>query len=128
MGLEDLVGGVLKGGTGDALLRAATDLVGSGAGLGGLVGLLRDKGLGDVADSWVGTGENKPVSSSQIADALGPDQVAQVAEQAGVSREEASSGLAEVLPKLVNELTPDGSIPGGDEIGAALGKLKGILG
>lgn len=128
MGLEDLVGGILKGGTGDALMRAATDMIGSGAGLGGLVGLLKEKGLGDVADSWVGTGDNEPVSPERLADAVGPDRVAELAERAGVSQEEASAGLADVLPKLVNELTPNGSIPGPDELGAALGRLKGLLG
>lgn len=128
MGIEDLVGAALKMGGGQAgLMRAVTGLIG-GAGLGGLVSKLTGGGLGDVVGSWVGKGDNKPVSPDQLKQALGDDTVRQVAQEAGVSEDEAAGGLAELLPNVVDQLTPDGEVPGDDDLAGTLGKLKGLLG
>lgn len=128
MGMEDLVGAALKMGGGQAgLMRAVTGLIGGG-GLAALVSKLSDSGLGDAVGSWVGKGENAPVSADQLKQALGDDTVRQVAEEAGVSEGEAAGGLAELLPKVVDQLTPDGEVPGADDLAGALGKLKGLLG
>jgi uncharacterized protein YidB (DUF937 family) len=81
---------------------------------GGLPGLLQsfhEKGLGDVFSSWVGTGQNLPISAEQIQSVLGSDQVKQLAAKAGISPDLAGSSLAQLLPTLVDKLTPNGQIP-----------------
>jgi len=80
-------------------------------GLSGLVQRFRDKGLGELVNSWVSTGPNLPTSSDQIQHALGNEQVQQFAAKAGISPDLASSKLAELLPLIVDKLTPDGQIP-----------------
>lgn len=81
---------------------------------GGLSGLLQnfhDKGLGGLAASWVGTGQNLPISADQIQNVLGSDQVKQLAAKAGISPDVASSALSQILPTLVDKLTPNGQVP-----------------
>lgn len=80
-------------------------------GLAGLVQSFRDKGLGDLVSSWVGAGQNSPVSSEQIQSALGSERLKQLAAKVGIAPETAASGLALVLPKLIDKLTPDGKVP-----------------
>lgn len=81
---------------------------------GGLSGLLQnfhDKGLGGLAASWVGTGQNLPISADQIQNVLGSDQVKQLAAKAGISPDAATSALSQILPTLVDRLTPNGQVP-----------------
>ena len=108
-GLDDL----LRGGLGGAGLGAG--LGGLGAilsnGLGDLLKQFQGAGKGDVADSWVGTGENKPVAPADIGKVLTPEQIEFLTERTGLSREELLAGLADQLPKAVNSLTPEGRIP-----------------
>lgn len=112
---QGMLGGLLKqlGGQGNSngLLAAAMALVQQQGGIEGLVKKFQGAGLGDVMQSWVGTGANAAVSGSQLESALGADAVASAASQAGVTPAEVSSGLASVLPELVNTLTPNGQIP-----------------
>jgi uncharacterized protein YidB (DUF937 family) len=86
---------------------------GAGGGLSGLVQMFEQQGLGHLAASWIGNGQNLPVSAQQIENVLGGDQLSALAQQAGVPPGEASSILASVLPGLVNQLTPTGSIEHG---------------
>jgi uncharacterized protein YidB (DUF937 family) len=101
------------------------DLVGSlaGGGLEKALSQLDEKGLGDKAKSWVGTGENEPISAEQIKDALGNEQVAAIAQKLGVSPDQASDAVAEYLPKIVDRVSPDGKLPGGIDLEEALAKL-----
>jgi uncharacterized protein YidB (DUF937 family) len=102
-----------------------------GAGLGGLGGLLQQfqaAGLGQHADSWVGAGENMPVSADDLARVFGRDQISQIAAQAGVSEDEASSGLASLLPEFVNQLTPQGQMPHQGELDDSFASLQRSLG
>ena len=102
-----------------------------GGGMGGLGGLLQQfqqAGLGQQADSWVGTGANAPISPDAVVDVFGRDRVAQIAAQAGVSEAEASTGLAALLPEFVNQLTPAGQMPANNEVDDALGDLQRSLG
>ena len=92
------------------------------------MGALTQGGLGNVASSWVGTGQNMPVSPDQITSALGGDGgvggiLAQLAQQAGMSHGEAASGLSQILPSLVDKLTPDGQVPQQDSLEKMLGSL-----
>jgi uncharacterized protein YidB (DUF937 family) len=79
-------------------------------GLSGLVQQFHDKGLGSLVSSWVSTGQNLPISADQIQHALGSDQVKELAAKAGISPEAASSHLAQLLPMLVDKLTPNGQV------------------
>lgn len=93
----------------------------------GLLSTFNEKGLGEVMSSWIGTGENLPISSEQIQQVLGSDQVQQIAEKMGVSPDEASSGLAEMFPQIVDKLTPDGSLPTEDLLHQGLGMIADRL-
>ena len=91
-------------------------------GLSGLVQTFHDKGLGGLVNSWVSTGQNLPINAEQIQGVLGSEQVQQFATKIGVSPEVASSKLAELLPTVVDKLTPEGKIPeGGGLLQSALG-------
>lgn len=81
-------------------------------GVGDLVEQFKNKGLGDVADSWVGTGANKPVNEAQVGDALGNDLIDQLAKQTGLSRDELLARLSKVLPDAVDKMTPEGRVAG----------------
>jgi len=134
MGLKDMLSGLFGGKkTGNSLLDAVLPmLAGGGAlgGLGGLVSKLTNGGLGDQAKSWVGTGPNQEVSGDQLHQALGQDTIGQLADKSGLSHDEVKTGLAKMLPNLVNQLTPNGQIPNLGSIGSMvkgldLGKLLG---
>ncbi len=93
----------------------------------GLLNTFNEKGLGEVMSSWIGAGENLPISSEQIQQVLGSDQVQQIAEKLGVSPDDASSGLAEMFPQIVDKLTPDGSLPTQDLLHQGLGMITDKL-
>ncbi|MEU3247503.1 MULTISPECIES: YidB family protein [unclassified Streptomyces] len=104
-----------------SLLRSLTDgQGGAGNPLGGLMDLLAKSGLADQARSWIGTGENKPVSGEQVARALPADTLHEVAARSGVSPEQAADRIAEHLPRAVDRLTPGGELP---RSGASLADL-----
>src|ERR1700745_472326 len=85
-------------------------LLAQSGGLEGLANKFSQKGQADVFSSWVGMGENQPISSDQIQHALGSDQINAVATRMGVDRAQASQVLAEYLPKIVDKLTPAGKV------------------
>jgi uncharacterized protein YidB (DUF937 family) len=95
-------------------------------GFSGLLQTFQEKGLGGIASSWVGAGENQPVSAEQIQGVLGTDQINQFAAKAGVPPEQASAKLAEYLPQVVDKLTPNGQIPTGNLMEIAKGLLKSL--
>jgi len=101
---------------------------GQGGGLGGLLQQFQAAGLGQQADSWVSTGQNMPLSPEQLMQALGRGRVSELASQAGVTEEEASSGLASILPDLVNHVTPEGRLPDAAGVEDVLGGLRKQLG
>jgi len=80
-------------------------------GLGGLLDRFRQSGQGKAADSWVGTGPNEPVSPGQVGNALGPNILKTLAERSGLSEEELRKLLSQVLPGVVDKLTPNGRLP-----------------
>jgi len=104
------LGDLLKGGLGGLLAGGAAGSILSG-GLGDLVKQLQQGGQGDVANSWVGKGQNKPISPGDLASALGADQIDAIASQSGMSREDLLQGLSQYLPDVVDHLTPDGQLP-----------------
>jgi uncharacterized protein YidB (DUF937 family) len=80
-------------------------------GLGGLLDKLQKGGLGDVANSWIGTGQNQPVTPKQLGPALGPDIIKTLAQRSGLSEEELTKQLSQILPGVVDKLTPAGRLP-----------------
>ncbi len=99
-------------------------------GLQGLVSMFEQQGLGQVVASWVGTGQNLPVSADQLASVLGNDKVQAMAQQLGLNPQELSSQLAHLLPQVVDHLTPQGQLPSGGALqpDALQGALGGLLG
>ena len=110
-GLSDL----MKGGLGGLLAGGAAGSILSG-GLGDLLGQLQKGGQGEVANSWVGKGENKAISPGDLANALGADQIEALTSQSGLSRDDLLQGLSQFLPDVVNKLTPDGRLPDENEM------------
>ena len=131
MGLFDkivsMVGDNISGGTENkGLLQQAISLIESPevGGLSGLIEKFQNGGLGDVAASWVGKGENLPVSGDQIRSVLGDDTIRGIAEKLGLSGGDASSSLAELLPQVIDKLTPEGKVPEGGLLDQGLALLK----
>ena len=96
-------------------------------GLSGLLQTFHEKGLGGIASSWVGTGENQSISAEQIQNVVGEERIQQFAAKVGIPPEQASSKLAEYLPQIVDRLTPNGQVPSGNimELGRSLLKSFG---
>lgn len=107
------------------LLGGVMGLINSSGGLPALLQQLQGSGLGDQVASWIGTGENQAVSGDQIKDALGADNIQQIAQQAGVEPEHASAGLAQLLPQIIDQLTPNGQVPQNELLQQGLSMLKG---
>jgi len=114
-GLSDL----LKSGLGGLLATGAAGSIVTG-GLGDLLKQFQQSGHGEAADSWVGTGPNKTISPNDLAGALGADKINALAAQTGMSRDDLLQGLSEYLPKVVDQLTPQGRLPTEQEAGRML--------
>jgi uncharacterized protein YidB (DUF937 family) len=104
------LGDLLKGGLGGLLAGGAAGSVISG-GLGDLLKQFQQNGQGDTVNSWVSPGPNKQIAPDDLAKALGADQIATLASQRGLSRDELLAGLSKHLPDVINHLTPDGRLP-----------------
>lgn len=103
---------------------------GGQGGLGGLVGKFQQAGMGDVIGSWVGSGQNMPISADQLQNVLGSDAVASIAAKLGMNQGDALGQLSQMLPGLVDKLTPNGAAPAGGlgNMGDLAGMLGGLLG
>ena len=80
-------------------------------GLSGLVNKFANAGAGAQVNSWVGTGANQPINTSQLGSALGPDVLNQLSARTGLTQQQLVDQLAQVLPQFVNNLTPNGRLP-----------------
>jgi uncharacterized protein YidB (DUF937 family) len=115
MGLLDSILSAVSGrgdtsSEGNQLLGVLSGLLAQSGGLHGLASKFSQSGQGDAFSSWVGMGENQPVSSNKIQEALGSDQIRAIATKMGVDPNLASQFLAEYLPKIVDKLTPTGKV------------------
>ena len=109
-GAASPMGGILSsllGGGGQAAAGGQGGIMGAG-GIGGLLSQFQQAGLGHIAQSWVGNGANQPVSPDQLQSVLGQDQVASMANQAGMDQGSFLSQLSQHLPQAVDGMTPDG--------------------
>lgn len=130
MGLLDAALGMLNGNQAQGndpkamLIQAAISMLSNsqsqqGGGLQGIIGALQNAGLGDAVSSWIGTGQNQPVSGEQIQQALGGDQLSELANAAGISQDDAAGQLAQFLPGIIDKLTPNGEVPAQGSINPA---------
>jgi uncharacterized protein YidB (DUF937 family) len=109
------LGDLLKGGLGGLLAGGAAGGILSG-GLGRLIDQLQQSGHGEVAKSWVGTGQNQDISESDLAKSIGIDDIGTLVRHTGLSREQLLAGLSRELPGAIDELTPEGRIPTEQEV------------
>ena len=105
------MGGALSSLLGGGGQAGATGGQGMAGGLGGLMSKFEQGGLGHIAQSWVGNGENQPVSPQQLQGVLGESQVQGMASQAGMQPHDFLSQLSQHLPNAVNAMTPNGQLP-----------------
>jgi uncharacterized protein YidB (DUF937 family) len=112
-GLDNILGGLTGAGSRPGMGGLGGAL---GGGLGGLGQIFEQAGMGDQVNSWISTGRNMAVSPDQIGAAFGEERLGQLAEMAGMSRHETADQLSQILPDLVDGLTPRGSLPQGDDL------------
>jgi len=129
MGLFDsLAGAVLGklGGEQGSMAQMAIEMFNQNGGLSGVLAKIKAGGLAEQAASWVGKGENLPISADQISSALGSDAIAEMAAKFGNTPEVLSSQLAAHLPSVIDKMTPDGEVPANSAslLGTVLGMLK----
>ena len=128
---DDMSGKVadaVKGAQGRGLAEGVMGLL-TNKETGGLEGLMQtfnQQGLGDIISSWVGTGNNAAITPDQVQEVLGSDVIRQLAEKSGVSVEAAKAELSELLPGLIDKVTPEGKIPEGGLLGKGI-ELLGTL-
>ncbi len=122
--LDQVIGGLMGGGGGgnaspmggvlSSLLGGGQQMggqAGMGGGVGGLVSMFEQAGLGHIAQSWVGNGQNQSVSPDQLQSVFGQDRVQSMASQAGMQPQDFLSQLSQHLPNAVNGMTPNGQVP-----------------
>ena len=124
---QELLGGSQTGGAGGMVGTVMQVLNGQAGGLDGVLQSLQQGGVGDAVKSWVGTGGNLPVSAEQLQSVLGNGVVQDLAAKMGISPTDAASHLSQLLPGIVDHLTPNGEVPAGGLSGVGLDLVKGLL-
>lgn len=130
--LDQLAGSVLgqsESNSSEGMLAVVMDLIKQHeGGLSGLIAAFQKGGLEDVVNSWISQGNNLPVSAEQIQAVLGSDQIGAIASRLGMDSSSAASGLAQFLPMIIDQLTPNGSVESSDSLATAgMDLLKGQL-
>ncbi len=136
MGLLDIGGGLIggQGGNQNALVSAALEFINNQpGGLNGLIEKFNAGGAGGIIGSWIGTGENQPISPETLQNVLGSDTIGALAQKVGIDPQQASGILAQVLPHVVNGATPNGEVPAGGQLDTSnvlgtLSQLASLLG
>jgi len=132
MGLLDQIGGMLGGhgqasgqgeGANKGLLQQVIGMLGAPGALSNLTNSFQSAGLGNVVQSWIGKGQNLPISGEQVKQALGSGTVADLGARAGMNESDASNALAGMLPQVVDKLTPDGKLPSQSDLSSSLSSL-----
>ena len=141
MGMLDGLLGSIMGGMGGStgsggqpqspLLAIALQMLQQNGGIEGILGKFQQAGFGEQADSWVSTGQNMPIDPGALGQIFGQGELGQIARQTGMSHDEVSGGLADLLPGLIDKMTPQGQVPAesSDLVNQALAMLqKGRMG
>jgi len=135
--MSDLVGGTTdrgaRGGLGSnhrmlvaMLLPFAMQWVQRNGGVGAVLERFRQKGFGQQADSWVSTEPNQALKAEEVDEVVGGEEMSRLSRQLGVSEEEVARGYAEILPEMVDQLSPEGQIPpeANDALDAGLSEVE----
>jgi uncharacterized protein YidB (DUF937 family) len=126
MGIQDILGTLGgQGGQQDAMDQIQRLFGGNG--MQGIVSRLTDAGLGQQVQSWIGMGENQPVSGQQLQQAMDPSALRQLAQQTGMEPGQLCDQIAKVLPNLIDQVTPDGQLPAGGTASDVKSKVKDAL-
>jgi uncharacterized protein YidB (DUF937 family) len=129
---QDSLGSVLTGlgggnqaQSGNLLLQVVLSMLQQNGGLEGVLGKFRQGGMAQQADSWVSTGQNMNISPDQLQQVFGSSTISDLASRLGMSEGQASSTMAELLPDVINQLTPEGQVPANsnEEIAQGLSML-----
>jgi|ERR1019366_7024506 uncharacterized protein YidB (DUF937 family) len=109
-----------------SMLQAALQIVQQNGGLPGMISKFENGGMAAHVGSWVGSGSNMPISGAQLQEILGSGAIGEIAQRLGLSHADASSGLAQVLPQVIDKLTPGGQVPAdhGDLLAQARAMLE----
>ena len=129
MGLFDNIAGAVlgkMGGEQGGMAQAAMEMFNQNGGLSGILDKFKEGGLAEQAASWVGKGENLPISAEQISSVLGNGAIADMAAKFGISPETLSAQIAQHLPTVIDKMTPNGTVEGesGNLLSTILGMLK----
>jgi len=131
--LGSMMGGMMGGGTSaqsaqgtNPMIMMALQVLQQNGGIQGLLAKFQQAGMGQQAQSWIGTGQNMPISADALSQIFGQGQLGQIAQQLGMSHEQVASGLAQSLPQVVDHMTPGGEIPAehNDLVAQALAMLQ----
>jgi uncharacterized protein YidB (DUF937 family) len=111
-----------------SMMQVALQVLQQNGGLPGIISKFQNGGMAAHVDSWIGSGANMPISGSQLQEILGTGSIGEIAQKLGMSHGDASSGLAQVLPHIINQLTPGGQVPAdhGDLVAQARAMLEKI--
>ena len=115
---------------GNSLLQIAFALLQQNGGLDGVLNKFRQGGMAEQADSWVSTGQNMGISADQLQQIFGSSAIGNIASKLGMSEDQAGTTMSQVLPELINHLTPQGQVPedSNDMIAEGLNALTKSLG
>jgi uncharacterized protein YidB (DUF937 family) len=132
MGILDNIIGQTNSGTSNTgknlLVGALMSIVASQGGIQGLIQKFSGSGLADHINSWISTGQNKPISPQQVQQGLGQDTIDQLAQKTGMGQDEVKSQLSQLLPQVVDKLTPNGQVPAhSDLMSRGMDMLKGLF-
>jgi len=108
-------------GQGDVLITAAMVMLYKAGGIQGVMEKFQKSGLGDIVASWVGTGQNQSITPDQITQALGQENIQVITQEVNIPAEQSGNLLSELLPVLIDQLTPNGQVPDQNQM-ANLGK------
>jgi uncharacterized protein YidB (DUF937 family) len=108
MGLLD---GVLGGVVGAGMVSVVSKMIEEQGGLQALIDRFQQNGLGGTVASWIGTGPNQPISPGEVHQGLGADLLQQISAKTGLSVEDLTQKLAQILPQAVDNMTPNGQVP-----------------
>jgi uncharacterized protein YidB (DUF937 family) len=110
------------------LMSIIMSLISGQGGINNLISQFAAKGLGDVINSWIGTGKNLPISGDQLQSVFGKDKIGQFAGKVGMDNNAFTNQLSNLLPQVVDKLTPEGKVPEGDIMSKGMDLLGGLMG
>jgi uncharacterized protein YidB (DUF937 family) len=106
-----LLDGLIGGAVGAEMVSVVNQLIEKHGGLPGIVSQLQQQGLGATVNSWIGSGPNQPISPEQVHQSFGPEMIRELAARTGMNPQELAQKLSQVLPQVIDRMTPAGSVP-----------------